>query len=444
MRRPGGTVGLVLNSTVSEGDSREVGTEQLLASGFTIYAARPRFTWPGAASVETVMLWFTGPGYQGVRLLGGTEVPAIYSDLTTRAALSEPVKLVSNHSFICKGHELQGNGFKVTEDAMALILEDRPDEREAFRPLILGEDLNEMPRLSPTCYVINFSMMELSEARRFPAAFSIVESEVKPERDRYTGNTGRDRYLRTNWWRFRGYRKELAQFALTHRRFLACTVHTKYLSFTFLPATWIATPSIYCILRDRFADFAMLQSSPHLAWASAHGSTLGETLRYVAGRCFNTFPFVESALEDGELESRGKAYYEHRAAMMARGGEGLTGTYNRFHDPHERDREIGELRRLHSEMDRAVLHAYGWDDIPTACDFIPENEADEAESARRHKPWRYRWPDDVRDEVLARLVKLNAERAAAERRSGAAPATGRGGARARARTATAAQSEGLF
>ena len=29
-------------------------------------------------------------------------------------------------------------------------------------------------------------------------------------------------------------------------------------------------------------------------------------------------------------------------------------------------------------------------------------------------PWRYRWPDDIRDEVLARLLALNAERYAEE------------------------------
>ena len=34
--------------------------------------------------------------------------------------------------------------------------------------------------------------------------------------------------------------------------------------------------------------------------------------------------------------------------------------------------------------------------------------------------YRYRWPDDIRDEVLARLLELNAERAAAEARVGSA------------------------
>ena len=49
---------------------------------------------------------------------------------------------------------------------------------------------------------------------------------------------------------------------------------------------------------------------------------------------------------------------------MVRNGEGMTKTYNRFHDPYENDPDIAELRALHTAMDRAVLDAYGWDDIP--------------------------------------------------------------------------------
>ena len=40
----------------------------------------------------------------------------------------------------------------------------------------------------------------------------------------------------------------------------------------------------------------------------------------------------------------------------------------------------------------------------------------------KKKPWRYRWPDEVRDEVLARLLALNAERAVEEARAGATDA----------------------
>ena len=104
---------------------------------------------------------------------------------------------------------------------------------------------------------------------------------------------------------------------------------------------------------------------------------------------------------------------------MVRKDEGMTRTYNRFHDPYEDDSEIEKLRELHAAMDRAVLDAYGWTDIPTDCDFLLDYEVDEATWGRKKKPYRYRWPDAVRDKVLARLLALNAERAAEEVRAGA-------------------------
>ena len=66
-------------------------------------------------------------------------------------------------------------------------------------------------------------------------------------------------------------------------------------------------------------------------------------------------------------------------------------------------------------MDRAVLDAYGWTDIPTDCEFLLDYEIDEAEWGNKKKPWRYRWPDDIHDEVLARLLALNAEYAREDR-----------------------------
>ena len=33
-----------------------------------------------------------------------------------------------------------------------------------------------------------------------------------------------------------------------------------------------------------------------------------------------------------------------------------------------------------------------------------------SQRSRKKKPWRYRWPDDFRDEVLARLLELNEQR----------------------------------
>src|SRR5205823_3977704 len=156
------------------------------------------------------------------------------------------------------------------------------------------------------------------------------------------------------------------------------------------------------------------QSRAHEVWAAKRGSTLGLAPRYTPTACFDTFALPDSWETHSTLESTGNAYYEFRAALMLRNNEGLTKTCNRFHDPEERDPEILKLRDLHADMDRAVLDAYGWRDIPTGCNFLLDYEIDDEEWGNKKKPWRHRWPDEVREEVLARLLELNVQRAAAE------------------------------
>jgi hypothetical protein len=79
---------------------------------------------------------------------------------------------------------------------------------------------------------------------------------------------------------------------------------------------------------------------------------------------------------------------------------------------------------LHAAMDWAVLDAYGWAELKPTCEFLLdyEEDEDEDESGGRHrkKSWRYCWPDDFRDEVLARLLEHNRQRAEEERLSGVA------------------------
>jgi hypothetical protein len=117
------------------------------------------------------------------------------------------------------------------------------------------------------------------------------------------------------------------------------------------------------------------------------------------------------------LDVIGQEYYDFRASLMTRNNEGLTKTYNRFHDPNENSEEIRRLRELHHSMDRAVLDAYGWQDIQPNCEFIPEfdEEEDENETGRpKRKRYRFRWPDEIHDEVLALLLDLNRQRALEE------------------------------
>jgi hypothetical protein len=201
----------------------------------------------------------------------------------------------------------------------------------------------------------------------------------------------------------------------------------------FVPTSIVIAGPANVMALDTFCEFALIQSRPHEFWARNFSSSLKDDQRYTPTDCFETFPFPPDWESNTALETAGREYYEYRAALMVRNDEGLTKTYNRFHDPEERSPDIHQLRALHAAMDRAVLAAYGWPDIPTACEFLLDYEEDEdAEDApeapgkkkrAKKKPYRYRWPDEVRDEVLARLLALNAERAEQERLSGIGKAT---------------------
>ncbi len=204
------------------------------------------------------------------------------------------------------------------------------------------------------------------------------------------------------------------------------------MAFVFQPTGIVYSHKLVVFPFSAHAAFCTLQSRPHEVWARSFGSSMKDDSVYTPSDCFETFPFPDSWETHPALEAAGRAYYEFRAALMARNNEGLTKTYNRFHDQDERDPQIAELRTLHAEMDSAVLAAYGWTDIPTACEFrLDHGDADAGGDASddqppppagrrrgsRRKPYRYRWPPAVRDEVLARLLALNAERAAEEARA---------------------------
>ena len=85
-----------------------------------------------------------------------------------------------------------------------------------------------------------------------------------------------------------------------------------------------------------------------------------------------------------------------------------------------RDDDIRRLRDLHAEMDRAVLLAYGWDDLAgsDSAQAVFLDDTNEDEFAYQGRLF---WPSEFRDEVLARLLALNAERHAEEVRRGIAP-----------------------
>jgi hypothetical protein len=249
-------------------------------------------------------------------------------------------------------------------------------------------------------------------AEDWPELLSIVKSKVKSERD-----VVKDAGARLYWWRFIRIRVEL--YAAIHDlpRVLAISRHGQHGAFAFMPTGMVFSEATIVFPLPTFAAFATLQSQPHDAWMRFLGSSMKDDLRYTPEDCFETFPFPRDFESHPALEAAGEACYTFRADLMVRTGLGLTKTYNRFHDPEERDPDIARLRELHRAMDEAVLAAYGWSDLLPQLEygFYPDFEPTEDEDGEPIKVrLRYRWPNALREEVLGRLLDLNAQRAAEE------------------------------
>jgi len=187
-----------------------------------------------------------------------------------------------------------------------------------------------------------------------------------------------------------------------------------------LPASLVFSHKIIVFALSSRSSFACLQTTLHELWSRQFGTTFGsvDALTYNPTQVFLTFPFPQDFEISPDLEAAGQTYRDHRAAVMVARNEGMTKTYNRFHDRTETCEDIRRLRRLHADMDRAVLEAYGWHDLAERAEPIFLDETNEDDHTYQGRLF---WPSDFRDEVLARLLALNAERHAEEVRLGIAP-----------------------
>ena len=424
LARERGVVGLIATNTIGQGDTRSTGLRWICRNGGVIYDARRRIKWPGEAAVVVSVIHIVKGATTGLKRLDGREVDTISAFLFHGNDHEDPKRLATNSGKSFQGSIILGMGFTFDDtdkkgiasplSEMHRLIDSNSDNQKAISLYIGGQEVNTSPTHSHHRRVINFGIHdELTVRRRWPELLAIVEGKVKPERLRQN-----DIGAKSKWWQFIRPRPELLSAIESLDRVLVINCGaTPHHAFTFLPAGMVFANSLAVFPFETFAAFCALQSRPHEIWTRFFGSSMKDDLRYTPTDCFETFPFPEGWDTQSDLEAAGKEYFQFRGELMIQNNEGLTKTYNRFHDPDERSPEIAELRKLHVAMDRTVLDAYGWVDISTDCEFLLDYEIDEG-WGKKKKPWRYRWPDGVRDEVLARLMALNGKRALEERRAG--------------------------
>ncbi len=405
-----GTLGFVATNTIAQGDTRRLAVQPLLATGGRIAYAISSMTWPGDASVAVavVQVAFGAPAFVLSNVtLNGQIVHAIDSRLQPGPERQEPADLPPNRHLAFFGVTLHGEGFVVgTNEANQLLL--LHNNEEILQPYIGGEDVNTSPEHDSDRYVIAFGARSLEEAGQWPALLDIVRSRVKPGRDGLRDDSPAGRQRKLHWWRFAGTATELFLSISQLERCLVTAQVTKHLCFSFQPRGRVFDKKLCVIALASDTAFAVLQSRIHVSWTWLLSSTMKTDLNYSASDCFETFPFPQPDPRTTlpALEAIGEKLYSARARFMVDTNQGLTKTYNALKDPTSDDPRILELRAFHEEMDRAVLAAYGWGEVPVP-PYCPQTDEDRAAVAA------------FEDEVIDRLFALNAARAADEKRLGA-------------------------
>lgn len=308
-------------------------------------------------------------------------------------------------------------GFVLTPGERDHYVNEDPRNAEVIMPFIGGEEVNNNPDQSFDRYVISFRSMDLDAARKWPAPLEHLETTVREERLAKSREVAQ-----SPWWQFWRLRDELYETISRLSRCLVVCIVSKHLIFSYQPTDRIFSHRLHVFSLGRATAFAVLQSRVHEFWARLLSSTLEERLNYSATDCFETFPFPcpDPCNALPSVEDIGQCLYGTRAQYMLDTQQGLTDTYNLLKDPYCHETRIEELRRLHEDMDRAVLAAYGWEDIPVPPYVTPTTDAER------------RALEAFGDEIIDRLFVLNAQRAEEEKRQAAtgpgkaAPKKGRG------------------
>lgn len=343
----------------------------------------------------TVAAEESGEGEGAARVEFSERIGRIHPDLSIGPNIASAVPLRANEGLSCPGVKLHGAGFLVTpEQARELGLGRVPGLDQHIRLYRNGRDLTSRPR---GVMVIDLFGLTAEEVRsRFPEVYQWVFDHVKPEREQNNRATYRD-----NWWIHGEPRANFRPALVGLPRYIATVETAKHRVFVFLDASILPDNMLVNIASPDAYLLGVLSSRIHVTWALAAGGRLGygNDPRYNKTRCFEPFPFPDaSEFSRARIRQLGEQLDAHRKRQQElfpnltltdlynvleqiRSGEPLDATSQRIHD----QGLISVLRGLHDDLDQAVAEAYGWPAELSA------------------------------EDILFKLVDLNAARAAEER-----------------------------
>ncbi|MEU3253099.1 DNA methyltransferase [Streptomyces sp. NPDC006997] len=387
---PGRRTGIIATNTIAQGDTREVGLDQAMADGWTVYRAVKTQPWTGTAAVIVSLLWLAGKSGKDERpVLDGNKVGGITPGLDSASRASgTPYRLVANEAQSFQGSNVLGKGFVLLPKQARALIAKNPKNAEVVFPYLNGEDLNQRPGATASKWVINFHDWPQEKAAEYAEVFAIVERDVKPERAR---NNNKQR--REIWWRFTRPTVELYEAIADLEQVVVIARVSSTAAATLVPTGQVFHEKVVVFPTADIARLAALNSAMHVAWAWKWSATMKADLQYAPSDCFETYPFSDSTVA---LREAGQRLDQHRRSVSTARDIGLTDLYNLVHAKAETAPDIEAIRQAHVKVDQAVTEAYGWTDLDLKHGFHTTPQG-----------VRFTIAPDVQTEILDRLLELN-------------------------------------
>lgn len=410
--------GLVTTNSIRGGANREV--LKPIAENGQIFEAWSDEPWTvDGAAVRVSMICFGQGG--GAPQLNGHLAEKILSDLTANESnfdLTKAARLSENADICFEGVKKYGpfdvDAELAREWLQAPVNVNGLRNSTVLRRLITAMDIVRRPE---DRWVIDFGPnSSLVEAACFEAPFAFAEQVVKPYREKV-----RDEKTKRNWWLYERPRPKLISKLSPLTRYIATPRVAKHRIFIWLERTCCPDTAIDAIARDDHTSFGILQSAFHEIWSLRMGTFLGvgNDPRYTPSTTFETFPFPEGLTPNIPADEYAD---DPRAQAIAAAAERLNTLRENWLNPPDLVERVPEvvpgypdrilpkdeaaaqelkkrtltnlynarpawLDHAHRALDEAVADAYGWSED-------------------------YRAGTLTDDEILARLFRLNQERAA--------------------------------
>jgi hypothetical protein len=378
--------GLIGTNTIRENYSREGSLEYIVNNGGTIVNAVSSQKWTGEAVVNvSIVNWKKGElkdkkilyfeNKKNELVLHETDFINSSLSLTTDVASAKVIECNRKPKMVFLGQTHGHEGFLLPVAKAQEIIKKHPNYKDVLKPFLIGYELVAKYKSQPQRFVIDFTLKDINEASAYKELYKKIEKEVLPEREAKAQKqeennkkiTSKNPKAKINkhhinfynkWWKLSYGREDMLDYLKKVSRYIACARVTQRPIFDFFCKDIHPNDQVLVFAFEDDYSYGIIQSNLHWLWFTKKCSTLGLGFRYTTNTVWDTFPWPQNPTEKQieKIAQLSKILRVERKAVMEKNKSSLRDVYRVLEKPGK-----NKLKDLHTDLDNAIIDAYGFD-----------------------------------------------------------------------------------